>query len=103
VFALIAYLVGNRVFSDYLQLNLVPGASELCVLCSALIGAGVGPEAGCAVPGRGEAVSLLPVSGGRGGWRSSGAGRRPPSSRQSRPWSRSSCRFVPRPLLYRTN
>jgi phospho-N-acetylmuramoyl-pentapeptide-transferase len=42
VFALIAYLVGNRVFSDYLQLNFVPGASELCVLCSALIGAGLG-------------------------------------------------------------
>jgi phospho-N-acetylmuramoyl-pentapeptide-transferase len=42
VFALIAYLVGNRIFADYLQLNLVPGASELCVLCSALIGAGLG-------------------------------------------------------------
>jgi phospho-N-acetylmuramoyl-pentapeptide-transferase len=42
VFALIAYLVGNRVFADYLQLNFVPGASELCVLCSALIGAGLG-------------------------------------------------------------
>jgi phospho-N-acetylmuramoyl-pentapeptide-transferase len=42
VFALIAYLVGNRVFADYLQLNFVPGVSELCVLCSALIGAGLG-------------------------------------------------------------
>jgi phospho-N-acetylmuramoyl-pentapeptide-transferase len=42
VFALIAYLVGNRVFADYLQLNLVPGVSELCVFCSALIGAGLG-------------------------------------------------------------
>jgi phospho-N-acetylmuramoyl-pentapeptide-transferase len=42
VFALIAYIVGNRVFSDYLQLNTVPGTSELAVFCSALIGAGLG-------------------------------------------------------------
>ncbi len=42
VFALIAYLVGNRVFADYLQLHAVPGAGELAVFCSALIGAGLG-------------------------------------------------------------
>jgi phospho-N-acetylmuramoyl-pentapeptide-transferase len=42
VFALIAYLVGNHVFADYLQLNHVPGAGELTVVCSALIGAGLG-------------------------------------------------------------
>jgi len=42
VFALIAYLVGNRVFSDYLQLNFVPGVGELAIFCSALIGAGLG-------------------------------------------------------------
>jgi len=42
VFALIAYLVGNRVFADYLQLNFVPGVGELAVFCSALIGAGLG-------------------------------------------------------------
>src|SRR6185312_10510453 len=42
VFALIAYLVGNRIFADYLQLHPVPGAGELCVFCSALIGAGLG-------------------------------------------------------------
>jgi len=42
VFALIAYLVGNRVFADYLQLNGVPGVSELCVFLAALIGAGIG-------------------------------------------------------------
>ncbi len=42
VFALIAYLVGNRVFADYLQLNAVPGAGELGVFCAALIGAGLG-------------------------------------------------------------
>jgi phospho-N-acetylmuramoyl-pentapeptide-transferase len=42
VFALIAYLVGNRVFADYLQLNAVPGVGELCVFCAALVGAGLG-------------------------------------------------------------
>ncbi len=42
VFALIAYLVGNRIFADYLQLNFVPGVGELAVFCSALIGAGLG-------------------------------------------------------------
>ena len=42
VFALISYLVGNRIFADYLQLHPVPGAGELGVFCSALIGAGLG-------------------------------------------------------------
>ena len=42
VFALIAYLVGNRIFADYLQLNPIPGVGELAVFCSALIGAGLG-------------------------------------------------------------
>ena len=42
VFALIAYLVGNRVFADYLQLNHVLGVGELAVFCSAVIGAGMG-------------------------------------------------------------
>jgi len=42
VFTLIAYLVGNRIFADYLQLHAVPGANELAVFCSALIGAGLG-------------------------------------------------------------
>ena len=42
VFALIAYLVGNRVFADYLQVNFVPGVGELAIFCSALIGAGLG-------------------------------------------------------------
>ena len=42
VFALIAYLVGNRIFADYLQLHPVPGVSELAVFCSALVGAGLG-------------------------------------------------------------
>ncbi len=42
VFALIAYLVGNRIFSAYLELDNVPGAGELAVFCSALIGSGLG-------------------------------------------------------------
>ena len=42
VFALIAYLVGNSVFSNYLQLHYVPGTGELAVLCGALVGAGMG-------------------------------------------------------------
>ena len=42
VFALIAYLVGNRVFADYLQLHPVPGVGELGVFLAALIGSGLG-------------------------------------------------------------
>ncbi len=42
VFALIAYLVGNHVFADYLQLYPGPGTGELAVFCSALVGAGLG-------------------------------------------------------------
>ena len=42
VFALIAYLVGNSVFSTYLQLHYVPGAGELAVFLGALVGGGLG-------------------------------------------------------------
>jgi len=42
VFALIAYLVGNRIFAGYLQINFISGAGELAVFLSALIGAGMG-------------------------------------------------------------
>lgn len=41
-FLLIAYLTGNAVFSNYLQLHAVPGAGELTVFCGALVGAGLG-------------------------------------------------------------
>ena len=41
-FGFIAYLVGNKVFSAYLQIHNVPGAGELSVFCGALIGAGLG-------------------------------------------------------------
>ncbi len=42
VFALISYLVGNRVFADYLQLHPVPGVGELGVFLAALVGSGLG-------------------------------------------------------------
>ena len=41
-FGLIAYLVGNAVFSDYLQISYVAGTGELAVLCGAVLGAGLG-------------------------------------------------------------
>jgi phospho-N-acetylmuramoyl-pentapeptide-transferase len=41
-FALIAYLVGNTVFADYLQVHNVPGAGELAVFCGAMVGASLG-------------------------------------------------------------
>ena len=41
-FGVIAYFVGNAVFSNYLGLHFVPGTGELVVLCSALIGGGLG-------------------------------------------------------------
>jgi phospho-N-acetylmuramoyl-pentapeptide-transferase len=42
VFALIAYLAGNVVFANYLQIHYVAGTGELAVLCGALVGAGLG-------------------------------------------------------------
>ena len=41
-FGLIAYLVGNHVFADYLEVHFVPGVGEMSVFCGALIGAGLG-------------------------------------------------------------
>jgi phospho-N-acetylmuramoyl-pentapeptide-transferase len=42
VFALISYLVGNRIFAGYLQINFISGTGELTVFLSSLIGAGIG-------------------------------------------------------------
>lgn len=42
VFAIIAYLVGNAVFSGYLQIHYVPGSGELAVFLGALVGGGLG-------------------------------------------------------------
>jgi phospho-N-acetylmuramoyl-pentapeptide-transferase len=41
-FGMIAYLVGNAVFAEYLQIRYVPGTGELAVLCGAVLGAGLG-------------------------------------------------------------
>jgi len=41
-FGLITYLVGNAVFSEYLQITRIVGAGELAVFCGAIIGAGLG-------------------------------------------------------------
>jgi len=41
-FALIAYLVGNLVFSNYLQIHYIAGTGELAVFCGALVGASLG-------------------------------------------------------------
>ncbi len=41
-FVVITYVVGNVKFSEYLKIIQVPGASELTVLCAALVGAGLG-------------------------------------------------------------
>ncbi len=41
-FALIAYLVGNTIFADYLQIHYVAGTGELAVFCAALVGASLG-------------------------------------------------------------
>ena len=41
-FGFIAYLVGNAIFANYLQIHYVPGTGELAVVCGALIGAGLG-------------------------------------------------------------
>ena len=41
-YAVIAYLTGNFVFSEYLGVQFTPGAGEIAVMLSALIGAGMG-------------------------------------------------------------
>jgi phospho-N-acetylmuramoyl-pentapeptide-transferase len=41
-FGLIAYLSGNFIFSQYLQIHFVQGTGELAVICGTVIGAGLG-------------------------------------------------------------
>lgn len=41
-FMLIAYLVGNHIFANYLQIAFVPGTGELAIFCGALLGACLG-------------------------------------------------------------
>lgn len=41
-FGFISYLVGNAIYSDYLQLHFVLGSGELAVFCGAIVGAALG-------------------------------------------------------------
>ena len=41
-FAVICYLAGNMIFSNYLYINYLPGAGELTGLCAAIIGSALG-------------------------------------------------------------
>jgi phospho-N-acetylmuramoyl-pentapeptide-transferase len=41
-FGAIAYLSGNAIFAEYLQIHHVKGAGEMAVLCGAVMGAGLG-------------------------------------------------------------
>jgi phospho-N-acetylmuramoyl-pentapeptide-transferase len=41
-YALIAYLVGNYIYANYLGVPFVPGVGELTIICGAIIGAGLG-------------------------------------------------------------
>jgi phospho-N-acetylmuramoyl-pentapeptide-transferase len=41
-FALIAYLIGNAIFADYLGIPFVRGTGELAVVCGAIVGAALG-------------------------------------------------------------
>jgi len=38
----LAYLTGNRIFSDYLNMLYLPGAGELTIYCASVVGAGLG-------------------------------------------------------------
>jgi phospho-N-acetylmuramoyl-pentapeptide-transferase len=42
VFVALTYIAGHGKFSTYLQVQFVPGAGELTVFCSAMVGAGLG-------------------------------------------------------------
>ena len=41
-FAIISYLVGNKIFSNYLSLNYVKGMGEILIISAAFVGAGLG-------------------------------------------------------------
>ena len=41
-FALITYLVGNKIYSGYLQITYVQHAGELTILCAAIVGSSLG-------------------------------------------------------------
>lgn len=41
-FALISYLVGNHIYSNYLQLTYIPNTGELTIFCASLVGSCLG-------------------------------------------------------------
>jgi phospho-N-acetylmuramoyl-pentapeptide-transferase len=41
-FTIISYVIGNAIFSNYLQLPYVPNTGEIAIFCSSLVGAGLG-------------------------------------------------------------
>ena len=41
-FGLLAYVAGNTVAAEYLQLKYVPGSGQLAIFCAALVGGGLG-------------------------------------------------------------
>jgi phospho-N-acetylmuramoyl-pentapeptide-transferase len=41
-YGLIAYLTGNAIFANYLQIHHVPGTGELAILCGTIVGASLG-------------------------------------------------------------
>jgi phospho-N-acetylmuramoyl-pentapeptide-transferase len=41
-FALIAYLIGNIKFAEYLQVHYIIGSGELAIFCAAIVGASLG-------------------------------------------------------------
>jgi len=41
-FAIISYIVGNLLFSSYLQIQYIAGTGELAVICASLVGASLG-------------------------------------------------------------
>jgi phospho-N-acetylmuramoyl-pentapeptide-transferase len=41
-YMLFTYMVGNAKLSGYLQIPYIPGSGELCILCGAMVGAGLG-------------------------------------------------------------
>jgi phospho-N-acetylmuramoyl-pentapeptide-transferase len=42
VYAVFAYVLGNTIWSEYLQFEFLPGSQEVTVFCAALFGAGIG-------------------------------------------------------------
>lgn len=41
-YMLFTYMVGNAKLAGYLQIPYIPGSGELCILCGAMVGAGLG-------------------------------------------------------------